>query len=96
MDRNGRVKLERKLIQKIFSFDAGFVGPQAESDRRATPIVFGPRIRISCTGRHQTSACAAFIKESRIKFANASKLDRKSGVRYGERGAPVLFPVGPL
>jgi len=24
-----------------------------------------------------------------MKFANASKLDRKSGVRRGERGAPV-------
>jgi hypothetical protein len=24
-----------------------------------------------------------------VKFANASKLDRKSGVRLGERGAPV-------
>ena len=35
-----------------------------------------------------TAACAAFIKESRMKFANASKLDRKSGVRWGERGAP--------
>jgi hypothetical protein len=26
-----------------------------------------------------------------MKFANASKLHRKSGVRWGERGAPVLF-----
>jgi len=32
-----------------------------------------------------TPACAAFIKESRVKFANARKLDRKSGVRLGER-----------
>jgi hypothetical protein len=24
-----------------------------------------------------------------MKYANASKLDRKSGVRFGERGAPV-------
>jgi hypothetical protein len=24
-----------------------------------------------------------------MKFVNASKLDRKSGVRFGERGAPV-------
>jgi hypothetical protein len=29
-----------------------------------------------------------------MKFANASKLDRKSGVRFGERGAPVQFPTG--
>ena len=27
------------------------------------------------------AACAAFIKESRMKFANATNLDRKSGVR---------------
>jgi hypothetical protein len=27
-----------------------------------------------------------------MKFANASKLQRKSGVRSGERGAPVRFP----
>jgi hypothetical protein len=27
-----------------------------------------------------------------MKFANAIKLDRKSGVRLGERGAPVRFP----
>jgi hypothetical protein len=38
-------------------------------------------------------ACAAFIKESRMKFANARRLDRKSGVRFGERGAPVRFPL---
>jgi hypothetical protein len=36
-----------------------------------------------------TPACAAFIKESRLKFASANKLDRKSGVRFGEHGAPV-------
>jgi hypothetical protein len=36
-----------------------------------------------------TTACAAFIKESRMIFANANHLDRKSGLRlqpgaYGE------------
>jgi hypothetical protein len=36
-------------------------------------------------------SCAAFIKESRMKFANARKLHRKSGVRWGERGAPVQY-----
>jgi hypothetical protein len=41
-------------------------------------------------GAPPTPACAAFIKESRMKCANASKLHRKSGVRLGERGAPVL------
>jgi hypothetical protein len=28
-----------------------------------------------------------------MKFADASKLNRKSGVRPGERGAPVLFLI---
>src|ERR1700722_3321864 len=42
-------------------------------------------------GAQPTPACAAFIKGSRMKCANARKLNRKSGVRFGERGAPV-FP----
>jgi hypothetical protein len=41
-------------------------------------------------GAPPTAACAAFIKESRMKFANASKVDRKSGVRRGE-GHPSDF-----
>jgi len=32
-------------------------------------------------GASPTPACAAFIEESRMKLANAIKLDRKSGVR---------------
>jgi hypothetical protein len=35
--------------------------------------------RISYHGAPSTIACAAFIKESRMKLANAIKLDRKSG-----------------
>ncbi|MDX6456416.1 MAG: hypothetical protein QOJ51_6568 [Acidobacteriaceae bacterium] len=35
--------------------------------------------RISCHAASPTSACAAFIKESRMKFANAIKVYRKSG-----------------
>jgi hypothetical protein len=31
-----------------------------------------------------------------MKFANAIKLNRKSGVRWCERGAPVRFPLGGL
>jgi hypothetical protein len=38
--------------------------------------------RISCHGAPPTSACAAFIKESRMEFANANKVYRKS------RGSP--------
>jgi hypothetical protein len=35
--------------------------------------------RISCHGAPPTGACAAFIKESRIEFAEAAELDRKFG-----------------
>src|SRR5271168_2324006 len=41
-------------------------------------------------GAPPTPACAAFIKESRMEFANASKLNRKSGVHHGE-GHPSDF-----
>jgi hypothetical protein len=40
--------------------------------------------RISCTRHLATTACAAFIKESRMKFINANKRHRKSGV-WGTR-----------
>jgi hypothetical protein len=35
--------------------------------------------RISCHAASDLAACAAFHKESRMKLANATKLDRKSG-----------------
>jgi hypothetical protein len=34
-----------------------------------------------------TSTCAAFVKESRMKFANATKFNRKSGVAKWRRSA---------
>ena len=49
---------------------------------------FSPTYRISCIGP-PNSVCG-FLKEP-MKFVNASKLDRKSGVRSGERGAPADF-----
>jgi hypothetical protein len=36
--------------------------------------------RISCHAALDMTTCAAFFKESRMKFANATKLNRKSGV----------------
>src|ERR1700723_1176087 len=56
----------------------------------ASPRLFRPMYPDFLHGAPPTPACAAFIKESRMNFANASKLDRKSGVRLGERGAPVI------
>ena len=38
------------------------------------------RTRISCHAALGMAAYAAFRKESRMKFANATNLDRKSGV----------------
>src|ERR1700727_2317871 len=35
--------------------------------------------RISCTLPYPTTACAAFIKESRMECANATKLHKKFG-----------------
>jgi hypothetical protein len=55
----------------------------------AAPRLFRPMSPDFLHGALPTAACAAFIKESRMKFANASKLHRKSGVRWGEHGAPV-------
>jgi hypothetical protein len=39
--------------------------------------------RISCHAASDLAACAAFPKESRMKLANATKLDRKSGAVPG-------------
>jgi hypothetical protein len=38
------------------------------------------RTRISCRAALETTACAAFDKESRMKFANATNINRKFGV----------------
>jgi hypothetical protein len=56
---------------------------------------FRPRYPDFLHGAPPTTARAAFLKESRMKCANANKLNRKSGVRSGEPGAPVLFLLGP-
>jgi hypothetical protein len=39
------------------------------------------------------TACAAFIKESRMKFANANKLHRKSGRSIEGEGSGATWPV---
>jgi hypothetical protein len=52
-------------------------------NRRALPT------RISCLAALDTTTCAAFIKESRMKFADATELYRKSGGCTGEMGTKV-------
>ena len=50
--------------------------------RSCMPIQFCPWItRISCTRLQPSSAYAAFIKESRMKYINATELHRKSWIR---------------
>ena len=66
---------------------------QAGTGKAIETYRFRPTYPDFLHGAPPTPACAAFIKESRMKFASASKLDRKSGVR-GERGAPVQFLLG--
>jgi hypothetical protein len=44
-------------------------------------------LRISYCAALPVSSCAAFREESRMKFANATKLDRKSGDSVVERPA---------
>jgi hypothetical protein len=49
--------------------------------RPATELSSRPeRTRISCHAALETTACAAFSKESRMKFDNATDINRKSGV----------------
>jgi len=63
----------------------------------AAPRIFRPMDPDFLHGAPPTDACAAFIKESRMKFANARELDRKSGctlertwgTRPGKRGLVV-------
>jgi len=54
---------------------------QTELSSRLPRRAVGPeRTRISCLAALDTTTCAAFVKESRMKFTNATKLNRKSGV----------------
>src|SRR6202040_3745185 len=45
------------------------------------------RTRISCHAALDMATCAAFVKESRMKIANATKLTRKPGGSGVERSA---------
>ena len=65
--------------------ESGFRARRKRSLSVCLPCV-GPVCFFMCI---PTSGCAAFIKESRMKSASANQLDRKSGVRWGEHGAPV-------
>ena len=59
-------------------FKPGFGLSGIHSLRRAF-LVIPNRTRISCHASPDTAACAAFVTESSMKLANATKLNRKSG-----------------
>ncbi len=48
--------------------------------------MFGAYPDFPATQRWTWPACAAFRKESRMKFADATKFDRKSGVAFDLEG----------
>jgi hypothetical protein len=54
--------------------------PSTLSSRLSRPAVEPERTRISYIAALTVATFAAFSKESRMKFANAANLDRKSGV----------------
>jgi hypothetical protein len=62
-----------QLRFRIFPGSAEF-NPQAELSSRPE------RTRISCHAALDKTACAPFLKERRMMFANATNLNRKSGV----------------
>ena len=64
---------EGSAVLRTFRGNAKFY-PQTELSSRPE------RTRISCHAALETTACAAFSKESRMKFANATNTNRKSGV----------------
>jgi hypothetical protein len=76
------------------------VGDGVRALEGASPRRFQPTYPDFLPRAPPTSACAAFIKESRMRFADANQLDRKSGVRLGrtwatrpEGGACILDPI---
>ena len=64
------------LLAAVFS-------PHRKSVGGATPRLFQPMFPDFLHVAPPTDACAAFIKESRMKFVNARDLDRKSGCTLG-------------
>jgi hypothetical protein len=68
--------------------DLQFSQPASDSDRSATlPFVIPTEPRISYYAAPPTTTYAAFIEESRMKFADPTKLDRKSGGSGGICGS---------
>jgi hypothetical protein len=64
--------------------DLQFSQPSSDADSSCDlPFVIPKRTRISYYAAPEMATCAAFIEESRMKFADPAKLDRKSGAVEG-------------
>jgi hypothetical protein len=50
---------------------------------RRPPLCHPERTRISCHAAQDRATCAPFSKERRMKFANATNFNRKSGEAEG-------------
>jgi hypothetical protein len=51
--------------------------------KRRPPLCHPERTRISYYAAPEMATCAAFLEESRMKFADPTNLDRKSGAAEG-------------
>jgi hypothetical protein len=71
-----------------FLHGMGFAKPYNKGNRSGFARRFRPTYPDFLHGASPTSACAAFIEESRIKLSNVGQLDKESGVRCCERGHP--------
>jgi hypothetical protein len=70
---------EGSAIPRTFRGNAE-ICPQTKLSSRLPRRAVGPeRTRISCHAALETTACAAFSKERRMKFANTTNTNRKSG-----------------
>jgi hypothetical protein len=72
--------------------DLRFRGPLLETRNTILKqICHLDRTRISCHAAPDMAACAAFVKESSMKCANATKFHRKSGERSVVERSAVFF-----
>jgi hypothetical protein len=75
-----RERLQDRGVFHDLEWAAGlFLSSSPFQARFALSFVIPERTRISCHAALETTSCAAFSKESRMKFANATNTNRKSG-----------------
>jgi hypothetical protein len=59
-----------------------------QTEATTLPFVIPSEPRISCYAVLEMATCAAFIEESRMKFADPTQLDKKSGEVEGSAVPP--------